>query len=72
MLALDRKRGESVIIFTTSDGPIEVKISDNRRRGDRIQLLFDAPKGVPIWRKELTCTEGELCIVPKTTTTESA
>ena len=47
MLALTRKKGESVVINTN----IEVKVLEIR--GDQVKIGISAPKDVPIYRKEV-------------------
>lgn len=47
MLALTRKVGESIII----NNDVEVTILDVK--GDQIKVGIDAPKTVPIYRKEI-------------------
>ena len=47
MLALSRKKSESIII----DNNIEVTVLDIK--GDQIKLGVSAPKEVPIYRKEV-------------------
>ena len=47
MLALSRKRDESLII----DNNIEVTILDIR--GDQVKIGISAPKEIPIYRKEV-------------------
>ncbi|MCR5420653.1 MAG: carbon storage regulator CsrA [Lachnospiraceae bacterium] len=47
MLALSRKRDESLII----DNCIEVTILDIR--GDQVKVGINAPKEIPIYRKEV-------------------
>lgn len=47
MLALTRKKGESLVI----DNHIEVVILDIK--GDQIKVGINAPKEVPIYRKEV-------------------
>ena len=47
MLALSRKQGESIII----DNEIEVTILEIK--GDQIKIGVNAPKTVPIYRKEI-------------------
>lgn len=47
MLALTRKKGESLVI----NNNIEVTILDVR--GDQIKIGINAPKEVPIYRKEV-------------------
>lgn len=47
MLALTRKRGESLVI----NNNIEVTVLEIR--GDQIKLGIQAPKDVPIYRKEV-------------------
>ena len=47
MLALTRKRGESLVI----NNNIEVTVLEIR--GDQIKLGIQAPKNVPIYRKEV-------------------
>lgn len=47
MLALSRKKNESIII----DGNIEVTVLDIK--GDQIKLGISAPKSVPVYRKEV-------------------
>lgn len=47
MLALTRKKGESLVI----NNNIEVTILEVR--GDQIKIGIDAPKEVPIYRKEV-------------------
>ena len=46
MLALSRKKNESIII----DNNIEVTVLDIK--GDQIKLGISAPKSVPVYRKE--------------------
>ncbi len=47
MLALSRKKNESIII----DNNIEVTVLDIK--GDQIKLGISAPKSVPVYRKEV-------------------
>ncbi|MDE6312217.1 MAG: carbon storage regulator CsrA [Lachnospiraceae bacterium] len=47
MLALSRKAGESVVI----NNDIEVTILEVK--GDQIKIGIEAPKSVPIYRKEI-------------------
>ncbi|MCM1258752.1 MAG: carbon storage regulator CsrA [Roseburia sp.] len=47
MLALTRRRGESLVI----NNDIEIEILDIR--GDQVKLGITAPKSVPIYRKEV-------------------
>ena len=47
MLALSRKKNESIVI----NNNIEVTVLDIR--GDQIKLGISAPKDVPIYRKEV-------------------
>ena len=47
MLALSRKKGESLVL----NNNIEITILEIR--GDQIKLGINAPKEVPIYRKEL-------------------
>lgn len=47
MLALTRKRGESLII----DNDIEITILEIR--GEQVKIGIQAPKSVPIYRKEV-------------------
>lgn len=47
VLALSRKKGESIII----NNNIEVTILEIK--GDQIKIGIDAPKSVPIYRKEI-------------------
>ena len=47
MLALTRKKGESLVI----NNNIEISILEVR--GDQIQIGITAPKDVPIYRKEV-------------------
>jgi carbon storage regulator len=47
MLALTRKRGESLIL----NNDIEVTVLDIR--GDQVKLGIKAPKQVPVYRKEV-------------------
>ena len=47
MLALTRKKGESLVI----NNNIEVTVLEIR--GDQIKLGISAPKDVPVYRKEL-------------------
>lgn len=47
MLALTRKKGESLVI----NNNIEITILEVR--GDQIKIGVDAPKDVPIYRKEV-------------------
>lgn len=47
MLALTRKKGESIVI----DNNIEISVLDIR--GDQIKIGISAPKDVPVYRKEV-------------------
>lgn len=47
MLALTRKKGESIII----NNNIEISILE--MRGDQVKIGISAPKEVPIYRKEV-------------------
>ena len=47
MLALTRKKGESIVINNT------IEISVLEIRGDQIKIGISAPKDVPIYRKEV-------------------
>ena len=47
MLALSRKIGESIVI----NNDIEITILEVK--GDQVKVGIDAPKSVPIYRKEL-------------------
>ena len=47
MLALSRKKGESIII----GDDIEIIVADVR--GDKIHLGINAPKKIPVHRKEI-------------------
>ena len=47
MLALTRKKGESLVINNT------IEISILEVRGDQIKIGITAPKDVPIYRKEV-------------------
>ena len=47
MLALTRKKGESLVI----NNNIEISILEVR--GDQIKIVITAPKDVPIYRKEV-------------------
>lgn len=47
MLALTRKKGESIVI----NNDVEVTVLDVR--GDQIKIGITAPKDVPVYRKEL-------------------
>lgn len=47
MLALTRKKGESLVI----DNNIEITVLEIR--GDQIKIGISAPKDVPIYRKEV-------------------
>ena len=47
MLALTRKKGESIVI----DNNIEISVLEIR--GDQIKIGVSAPKDVPIYRKEV-------------------
>ena len=47
MLALSRKKGESIVI----DNDIEITILEVK--GDQVKLGIKAPKSVPIYRKEI-------------------
>ena len=50
MLVLSRKKGESIFI-----GDVKVTIVDVR--GDRVRVGIEAPKEVPVVRKELKSPE---------------
>ena len=47
MLALTRKKGESLVI----NNNVEITVLDIR--GDQVKIGISAPKDVPIYRKEL-------------------
>lgn len=47
MLALSRKKNESIVI----DNNIEITVLDIK--GDQIKLGISAPKSVPVYRKEV-------------------
>ena len=47
MLALTRKKGESIVITNN------IEISVLEIRGDQIKIGISAPKDVPIYRKEV-------------------
>ena len=47
MLALTRKKGESIVINNN------IEISVLEIRGDQIKIGISAPKDVPIYRKEV-------------------
>ena len=47
MLALTRKKGESLVVNTTIESPV-LEI-----RGDQIKIGISAPKNVPVYRKEV-------------------
>ena len=47
MLTLSRKKGESLVI----NNNIEVTVLDIR--GDQIKIGIDAPKEIPVYRKEV-------------------
>lgn len=47
MLALTRKKGESLVV----DNHIEVTVLEIR--GDQVKIGINAPKDVPIYRKEV-------------------
>ena len=47
MLALTRKRGESLVIGNN----VEIMVLEVR--GDQVKLGIDAPKDVPVYRKEV-------------------
>ncbi|MBR2187256.1 MAG: carbon storage regulator CsrA [Lachnospiraceae bacterium] len=47
MLTLSRKKGESLVI----NNNIEVTVLDIR--GDQIKIGIDAPKEIPVYRKEI-------------------
>jgi carbon storage regulator len=59
MLVLARREGEAIVI----DGGIVVTVLEIR--GNQIRLGIEAPKGVPVWRKELvvaSATKRELAV----------
>ena len=59
MLVLARREGEAIVI----DGEIVVAVLEIR--GNQIRLGIEAPKGVPVWRKELlvgSTTKKELAV----------
>ncbi len=47
MLALSRKTGESIVIGN------DIEITVLEMRGDQVKLGINAPKSVPIYRKEI-------------------
>jgi carbon storage regulator len=47
MLALSRKKGESIVI----DNNVEITVLEIK--GDQIKLGIKAPKSVPVYRKEI-------------------
>ena len=54
MLVLSRKKGESVIITGLIKGqPVEITVTVNEIRGDKVRLGIEAPKEVPVNRQEV-------------------
>lgn len=47
MLALTRKKGESIIVNN------DIEISILELRGDQVKIGISAPKEVPVYRKEV-------------------
>ena len=47
MLALSRKKGESIILNN------DIEISVLELRGDQVKIGINAPKEVPVYRKEV-------------------
>ena len=47
MLALSRKQGESIVIGNN----IEITVLE--AKGDQVKIGISAPKGVPVYRKEI-------------------
>lgn len=47
MLALSRKQGESIIVGN------DIEITILEIKGDQVKVGIDAPKSVPVYRKEL-------------------
>ena len=47
MLALTRKKGESIILNN------DIEISVLELRGDQVKIGINAPKEVPVYRKEV-------------------
>ncbi len=47
MLALTRKKGESIIVNN------DIEISILELRGDQVKIGISAPRGVPVYRKEV-------------------
>lgn len=53
MLVLARQRGESVVIGGGDSGLPEMVVTVVDIRGDKIRFGIDAPKNVPVHRKEV-------------------
>ena len=53
MLALTRKKGESLVI----NNNIEITVLEIR--GDRVKIGISAPKEVPVYRKEVLPPDSE-------------
>jgi carbon storage regulator len=52
MLALTRKRGESIMIGNPSDGPV-IEVVVLSVQNDQVKLGIIAPRSVPVHRKEI-------------------
>ena len=53
MLALSRKKGEAIVI----NNNIEVTVLEVK--GDQVKIGISAPRGVPVYRKELYKVGGQ-------------
>ncbi len=52
MLALSRKKGEGIVIGGL-DGEPEIRVVVSQVRGDKVTLLIDAARSVPVHRSEV-------------------
>ena len=53
---LSRKEFESIVIFTKDDDQITITVQSIAR--GKVELNFEVPEGVDIWREELLEDEG--------------
>jgi carbon storage regulator len=55
MLVLSRKANESIVISALSPSgvPVEITVIVNEIRGDKVRLGVEAPKEIPVHRREV-------------------
>lgn len=57
MLVLTRRCGEEILIFTSGERHVKIRVL--RILGNRVRLGIEAPLSVEIWRSELVAQEVE-------------